>query len=320
MRKTFLTCAIINCFLTFSQNKNDYYSYYLNLNKTDCIENIDTSIYYYKKAFEYVKSPNSLHVFNLVNLLFKKNEKREGIKWLKKSILLGLKFESDSSILEPDRILSCEYGIINLTSSSSKDIKNYVSKHYKKLRKKYLSNCIYNDPIYKLLQNEIQFQTLRIPIYDSLHSEKYKKLNSFGYSVNSYLLWGFLKENKIPYRHESAYLNNHSLSILLIHSLLGFLNENDVKEFLGELKKSIYTGLITPDEYAKVYDCYIHRYVDKDITYYGTQASYDSIAKQIRVHNLFNSQELNEFRKIIWLSDFDCFLNNMNYLKPNNYE
>ncbi len=319
MSRIFLFFMFINIFFIHGQLKNDYANYYINLNKADCSENLDTSIYYYKQAFDLVKKPFAIDVYNLVSFLIQKNHKQEGLKWLKKSILLGLKFKSDSTFLEQDKLLTVEYGITSLVSNS-KDIEKYIEKHYDKLRRKYLKKCIPNDPIFGLLQNEIQFQTIRMPIFDSIHSQKYQKFNNFGYSINSYLIWEMVKENKIPYRYNSAYLNNHSLSMLLFHSIGGFLNEQDVRDFLEDLKKTIYTGLITPIEFAKVYDFYFLSYVDHEKTYYGTQSFYDTLKNQTRVKNLFNSFEINNMRRSIWLNDFDCYLLTTNYLNPNNYE
>lgn len=309
----------INVFLIHGQLKNDYANYYINLNKAECSENIDSSIYYYKRAFDLVKKPNPIDVYNLASFLIQKNLKQDGLKWLKKSILLGLKFKSDSTLLEQDKILPIEYGIITLGPNSN-EIKNYIDKHYEKLRKKYLKKCITNDPIFGLLQNEIQFQTIRMPIYDSLHNQKYQYFNSFGYSVNSYLIWKMVKENKMPFRHNSAYLNNHSLSMLLFHSLSGFLNDKDVKAFLEDLKKTIFTGLITPDEYATVYDFYFFSFIDQEKTFYGTQVYFDTLTNRTRVQKLFNNLEINDLRRSIWLYNFDCYLFNMDYLKPINYE
>lgn len=308
LRLTIIFCLSVNALIG---QDSLYVKYHQLINKARYTHGsrLDSSIYYYNKAFD-LATPFADDAYNLAIKYFKNNDERQAKKMLKKAVELGYTYLPDEELfaeykssLNPDIPYSGLPLLLEFDFNVS--IKAFFDKKYQKLRTRYLrkiksdKSCYYED----LLNNEKYYQDNRTVVYDKIKDSTWDVLHQYTKymgSANSYFFLTLLENSELPERRKTRRFNSHSIMMLGLHCIAGFITKEDAEHFLTLLKPYVFIGEITPYEYATFYDQYIRFFVDEQKQYYGTFSYRDENNEQV-FYEFIDYETLNQRRNEIGL-------------------
>lgn len=323
---------VIICLFHFKLNaqNNDYKTYHKTINKAKSFKNLDSTIFYFIKAFK-VASPFPRDLKSLAFTYYKKGDLNNSDKYFIKSIDSGYQFEDDENFKNLPYKVNYQNGFLFNYEKSKSPYASFIKtmatrneKEMKKSRENFLKNIdVIQDETYEvLLQNEYYFQQVRLNILPKkgIEESEYNTIAKYLGSGNSYLMLDLLKNNKFPSRRLVSRFNNQSISMLLNHAVAGFINKDDAKEFIDFLWLEVEKGNLTPSEYAKTYDHYVSWYVDNESTYYGTTLYMPEGYDNMVYMNVLFPEKLNKLRNDIWLISIEEEASKTGFHLPLNYK
>lgn len=323
---------VIICLFHFKLNaqNNDYKTYHKTINKAKSFKNLDSTIFYFIKAFK-VARPFPRDLKSLAFTYYKKGDLNNSDKYFIKSIDSGYQFEDDENFKNLPYKVNYQNGFLFNYEKSKSPYASFIKtmatrneKEMKKSRENFLKNIdVIQDETYEvLLQNEYYFQQVRLNILPKkgIEESEYNTIAKYLGSGNSYLMLDLLKNNKFPSRGLVSRFNNQSISMLLNHAVAGFINKDDAKEFIDFLWLEVEKGNLTPSEYAKTYDHYVSWYVDNESTYYGTTLYMPEGYDNMVYMNVLFPEKLNKLRNDIWLISIEEEASKTGFHLPLNYK
>jgi hypothetical protein len=307
-------------------SQTDYKLYHTYITKADYAVSNDSAIYYYKKAFK-AAQPFEENLRTLCYRYFVNGDINNAKKYFFEAVKAGYQLEKDPDCDVNDFYIDYNQTYINLDSTTkyglfTKSIYTGYTKKLKELRKDYLKQIdISQDKIYETaLQNENYFQLTRSYSYDNKVSDTvFKNISKYAATPNSYYMLGLLKIGKFPERRKCSRFNSQTITMLLNHGVSGFLKKEDASEFIDLLWKQVEKGNLTPHEYASAYDHYVHWFIDKSKTVFGTK-SYSDENNKLTLVDLLYPKEVNTLRKQHWLPTIEMFAKIYQFNLPKNYE
>lgn len=313
----FLLLLFIN--LLFSQNEYHYYNKFINKARVE--KNKDTISFYYNKAFS-TAEPFEEDLLNFSKTLFYTEDYKKAKFYLLKALKIGNSLFNN----QLDTIFTINYLKENKIDIKYKNfVDNIINKNKLKIikqRNRYISNNLYDDCVFeKILQNEKYFQDLRFIFFERKVQDSiaFEKISKYGYTPNSYFILNLLRNKKFPQRRFCKRFNEQVISIILNHSITGFLNEKDVLEYLSLLWLEVEKGNLTSYTYMKTYDHYFQIFIDSSKCYFGTVLIQDDDNK-LKILDVFEPSNLNNRREKHWGDTIENLWKNYKVKLPDNYE
>ncbi|ARV09642.1 hypothetical protein BTO05_08305 [Winogradskyella sp. PC-19] len=325
-------CFLAICFFhsNLTAQNNNYEVYHKSLNKAKSFKSLDSTVFYFKKAFK-AADPFSKDLKSLAFYYYKNNDLKNADFYFLKSIAYGYQFEDDKNFKKLPYKVNYQNGFLFKYENSESPYANFIKtmatrneKEMRKSRKKFLSTVdLVQDETYEvLLQNEYYFQQVRLKILPKkdINQTEYKTVAKYLGSGNSYMMLDLLKTNKFPNRRYVSRFSDQSINMLLNHAVAAFINKDDAKEFIDLLWSEVERGNITPYDYAKAYDHYVNWYIDNESTYYGTTLYMPEGYDNMVYMNVLFPKKLNELRNDIWLISIEEISSKTGFHLPLNYK
>lgn len=293
--KNIISIALILCYnLTIAQ-ENNIAIYFDLVNKAEiaiCQSNYKTGLGYYQKAFRFHHEPFTKDYHNaLICSVYNKDYKTAKECYIKLA-------ERNYYLFDLREALSDIVDLKEWKKLESLDIPVKINFEYQEKLEALVKRDqdIRNYSIKKNPNNHYEHNKDTIMYIDSLNLAEFKEL------VKEY---GFPTEDKI---------GNTYYTLILLHNLQW--KRNNLNDFLYQETQK---GNFHPYRYAKLYDYWVHNYNEEGLgkgEHYMIEVAF-MINDQFFIEYTPQKQEINEFRKNIYIESLDDYYTQINFTRNN---